>query len=379
MMPAEDAIATFDGRVWDTKDASRVRTPVLIDSGASFMGYRESLQDSATRAVDAIAAITRRFGVGAVIDAGSSFEAIYRARVVCPDLRIVMGGPTLTDEEPRSESERQIPDAAALARSVAAFACEATQLVSVRTADAALVRSVRAHTELPILLRTSRISPTDFADLPKIALVGAHHVIGLLPQGADILSAIGGLSDGDVIQRARATAESGVALLTGMLALRRSILPREAIESSHIEELIPIYPHARHLVEMRRFGGYLAGRQQLATKAGLKEPSPTQRRLIERGWQLLLTAIAAFADAGGILLPASLSPGIGIVPGFALKEEATLLSHLLSTQRVLTAVTTTAGNFFDVHPNGELTADVESVDDADLILRLRPASLLHQN
>lgn len=58
MMPAEDAIATFDGRVWDTKDASRVRTPVLIDSGASFMGYRESLQDSATRAVDAIAAIT---------------------------------------------------------------------------------------------------------------------------------------------------------------------------------------------------------------------------------------------------------------------------------------------------------------------------------
>lgn len=371
MTDARDGIATFQRGGWDKTDANEVRTPLLLDAGSSLMGYRESLQDSATRATDAIAEATLRFGVGAVVDSGSTFESIYRARAAHPELRIVAAGPTLTDEDPRSESERQITDRMALGRSLSAYSREETGVISVRTGDAAFVRSVRAQTHLPILVRTTRVVAAELSAVGNAALVGAHHVLGTTSHEGDTLSGIANLRDEEVIRRAEAVAQSGVAILTGMLALRRSILPREALETSHLEELVPVFPHARHLVEMRRFGGYLAGRQQLASKSGLREPSPAQRRIVERGWQVLRTAVSAFVEAGGTLLPASLSPGVGVVPGFALKEEATLLAHLLSTEWVLTAITTTAARFFGVSLGGELTARVDSIHDPDLILRLR--------
>ncbi|WP_314145877.1 hypothetical protein [uncultured Leifsonia sp.] len=341
-----------------------------MDSACGLSGYRESLTDSAARPTDAIGSALRRFGIGDVVDAGSPVEASYRLRAREPRLAVVLGGPILTDSAPRSEAERFIANRTAAKRTVAALRSEGAAILNVRTSNTEFLREIAAEAgELRIALRGA-VCATGLTG-SNVVLMGAHWLSGTAPARGDILASLGELDEGSVIEQARNMARRGLAVTSGLLSLRRTALPREAMDSRHLDELIPILPHTRHLIQMKQLGGYLSGRRQLAEYTGIREPSPVQRRVIERGWRVLLDAVREFVQSGGLLLPASHGPGFGIVPGFALREEVTLLAHTLeSATDAISLATGKARAFFGLETSGWVESNVKGPRDRDFILSL---------
>ena len=358
------AVRQFDGFRWASDanhDDDRLSVPTLVDSGVGLIGYRESLRTSVTASTDAIARLLLQHGVDTVVDAGSSHESRYRMAVIAPELQVIAGGPVLTDGDPGSESDRSIRDEETLCRSLDAFEVEGISIVSVRTDDADFVRSCAAHAHergQRISLRSSHLPLEEILSAGVDVLAGAHKMLSTFRRASlgstassplEMLEVTG---EREARDAARRVAEAGIAVTTGLLSLRRSCLPKEALGAPYLEDLLPIFPHARHLLEMKRAGGYIAGRRRLATNTGIKEPSPTGRRTILNNWQYLLSAVDVFRDVGGTVLPASFAPGLGVVPGYSLKEEVTLLAHVFGSIDVaLQQATGGARDFFRVEPD----------------------------
>ena len=384
-------IRWFDGFRWSTDahhDDDRLSVPTLVDSGVGLIGYRESLRASVTTSTDAIARLLLRHGVDTVVDLGSSHESRYRMAAVAPELDVIVGGPVLTNGELSSECDRTIRDEETLRRSLDAFKLEGVSIISVRTDDADFVRSCAAGAHergQRISLFSSRLPVDQILDTGVDILAGAHQMLSAFRRTSTERKASSPLemleitSESKARAAARRVAEAGIAVTTGLISLRRSCLPKEALDAPYLEDLLPIFPHSRHLLEMKRAGGYIMGRRQLATNAGIKEPSPTGRRAILDTWQYLLTAINAFREAGGRVLPASFAPGFGVVPGYSLKEEVTLLAHLFGSIDVaLQQATGGAREFFRTEfrtpPNARRLEARKSDYGLDLALKLTPAS-----
>lgn len=308
-------------------------TPTLVDGGVSLMGYRESPMDAVTSATDAIVENSIRHGVGVMLDDGSSFEALYRARHTGVGSTIIGGGPILTDLHPRTEAERQVSNASDLRRSIGSLQAEESTWLNLRTNDIDFLSTATAAAReagLKVSLRTSKISALDAAHHQAGMLIGAYHLNGMPPAGGarGILEQWAATDPAANDRSCRLIAASGMIVTSGLLTIRRSALPKEALGSPFLEELLPILPHVRYLIEMRRAGGYMAGRRQLAKHTGFQEPTASQKQLALRGWEMLTAATRTFVQHDGQLLPASHGPGLGIVPGHGIKEELTLLAHI---------------------------------------------------
>lgn len=367
-----------------TEFSSGVYTPTLVDGGLSLMGYRESLRDPATSATDAIVENSRRHGIGVLLDDGSSFEALYRARRVGAGSLVLGGGPILTDLRPRTEAERQISSVADLQRSVQSLQVEESSWLNLRTDSIDFLSqavTIAHSANLKVSLRTSRISPIESAQNMTDMLIGAHHLNGRLPVGGalGILQQWAGIDDAAVDRLCRGIASSGMVVTSGLLAIRRAAFPREATGTPFLEELLPVLPHVRYIIEMRRAGGYLAGRRQMAKHTGFQEPTASQKQQALKGWDALTAATCAFVHSGGRLLPASHGPGLGVVPGHGIKEELTLLAHIYGDPVLaLRQGTGLARYYLGVRPwsleravaeSDLLHADVD-ISDPDIALRL---------
>jgi hypothetical protein len=359
-----------------------VLTPALVDGATSFMGYRESAQDTPARATDAVVASLTRHGIGLVRDDGSTYEALYRARVRAPGL-VVLGGPILTEQTPRHESERQASSADDVRRSVAAAAVEGSTWITVRTDSgdflAGVVECAREH-GIRVAVRTQGLGATE-AGRAGAALVTGVAGLSPVPRGgsaADLLTGWAEASPTASRDHARAIAGEGIAISSGLIALRREAFVKEALAAPLLEELIPVFPHTQYLLEMRRSGGYLMGKRQLARHAGLVEPTARQRTTMLLGWDRMLSALADFAGAGGTVLPASHAPRLAVVPGLALKEELTLLGVVLGTESALRLAVGAARRFLGAGtdaPWGAVGAPMPVLVADDSRERLAPVQL----
>ncbi|MDO4718840.1 MAG: hypothetical protein Q4B08_14925, partial [Propionibacteriaceae bacterium] len=117
----------------------------------------------------------------------------------------------------------------------------------------------------------------------------------------------------------------GVFLTTELLAAYRSVFVRESLDVPFLELNEPILPHVRWLLQMRRAGGYAAGRAALREYAGLAEPTKSEAAAARRGWSRLVSLAVDLLSSSTTLKLASSSPKLAMLPGFGLKEELVLL------------------------------------------------------
>ena len=343
--------AVFDGRRWVSAHPTGTHwvTPPLVDAGCGIAGYRENLLAPLLRAPRAIGALLQQSGLGTVRVSASSWAEHWNFRAACAasgvHVQVLGGGPYLVDEEPTSERQRWVRTEADLASAVSLVVAEGVGWLAVQTTDPGFARRA-AHAArergLRVALRGSSaagatLRPGDlYAGLPPLVRRTMHDT------PMQVITAWAG-ADGD---RAAATAaallDRGVLVTTELLNLRRTVFVRESLNTPFLEENEPILPHVRWLLQMRRGTGYLGGRSALAEHAGLREPTRAEARVAEEGWQRLVGVAVSLGGHPG-LLPASTSPQLTQLPGFALKEELTLLlEHGVDLENLLARATCTA-------------------------------------
>ncbi len=308
-------------------------TTDAVDASAGIGGYRLSQTDPLDRAPLKILELWAANGLTGVRIDSSSWEELAMLRELArrragdgqPLPRIAGGGPVLVDTVPTSDREYWIGDGQSVRAALDTALAHGVGWVGVRlqSPDRAqsLIRAAHAAG-----LRISYRGPWEGAGN---LTVGDH-----LPAVAEILRDPGEsplrilhrwAQDPGVGEARLAWAHmAGLSVGSELLALRRSIFLREALEAPFLEELEAILPHAAHLRDMKRPGGYLAGKRMLRQHTGLAEPSRNDAALAEDGWARLLVAIGSVPDP---MVPATRAPQLTSLPGYAWHEECALLMH----------------------------------------------------
>ncbi|NOJ58895.1 hypothetical protein [Arthrobacter sp. 260] len=308
-------------------------TPLAIDASVGIGGYRNSLTDPLERATVAILGFWAEHGLTGVRIESSTWEelALLRALVARRDPgerplpRITGGGPTLVDASPRSERDYWVGDPASIAAAVDTAVAHHTGWVNVRVSSTAAAHDIltAAHARgQRVCYRgpwhgTEDLLPGDH--IPSVADLlreGDEGAVGILHRWADDASP--GVGRGQELH------DRGVTVGTELLALRRSVFLREALEAPFLEELEPVLPHAAYVRQMKRPGGYLVGKRQLRQHAGLIEPTRDDAVRAEDGWANLLTTVGQLP---GPLIPATRSPQLTSLPGYSWREECSILRH----------------------------------------------------
>lgn len=299
----------------------------LIDASCAVTGYRESVQDDLMAGPRAVDELLRRHGVVAIREPGSGFDAVYRFRAAGGDgVSVVGGGPRLVDGDPRLDGDRPVRTDAEVRATLDALAAEGADWVSLRGSGEFLDRT--AATARRRGMRVAARGPTalEAAERGHIDLV--EGVVSLAPTAATPVEALQELSLADpaaLSRRLANVAAAGAALTTELVALRRAAFVKESIAAPYLDDVVPILPHARYLIQMRQAGGYLAGRRALARHSGLVQPSSSEAAAAREGWARLTEVVAAGIDRGVDVLPASRAPQLSVVPGYGLLEEVALL------------------------------------------------------
>lgn len=308
-------------------------TTDAVDASAGIGGYRLAQTDPLDRAPSKILKLWAANGLTGVRIDSSSWEELAMLRELARRRagdghtvpRIAGGGPVLVDTVPTSEREYWIGDGQSIRAALDTALAQGVGWVGVRLQSLDRAQSMigAAHAAG---LRISYRGPWEGVGNLR---VGDH-----LPAVAEVLRDPGEsplrilhrwAQDTGVGEERLAWAHAtGLSVGSELLALRRSVFLREALEAPFLEELEAILPHAAHLRDMKRPGGYLAGKRMLRQHTGLTEPSRNDASLAEDGWARLLVAVGAVPDP---LVPATRAPQLTSLPGYAWHEECALLMH----------------------------------------------------
>lgn len=300
----------------------------LRDAAVGIAGYRSSRTDPLAGPTAAVLDLLARYGVTAArIDSRTWEElALMRAlhREHAPTTALHGGGPVLIDRAPRLERELWVTRRDDIDVAVATAEHQRVTWLPVGIADPDLA----AHAVETAHRAGLRVSAEGIGDVPGL---GPDDHVGAMP---DVLRRIDDTpltllqrwaeAADDGIRLLRGAVDAGATVGSGLLALRRAVFVREALDAPFLDELEPILPHASHLRELKRPGGYLVAKRQLRQHAGLREPTRAEAERAEAGWRNLLSAAATVADA---VVPASRAPQFTSVPGYALHEELAVLTH----------------------------------------------------
>lgn len=325
----------FDGQRFHqaTGDGWTV-TEALVDAGAGVGGYRESLNEPLLRAARAILRLLTESGVGGVRVGSSSWaeQAHFRALLsqagpTAPAL--TGGGPVLTDSEPASDRERWITGEGELVRALEVADLEGAGWVAVQAEDpafaAAAVRAAHAR-GLRVALRGPVTTAAELAEGDLFTGVANLLRRRTTDRGLAVLSAWAAEPLDVPLRHATGLAERGVGLTSELLSLHRGVFLREALQAPFLEENVPILPHVRWVMQMRRGTGYVAGRSALRDHTGLAEPTRAEAKQAAEGWQRLTEAVGRLHADGVRILPASTAPQLTLLPGLGLKEELVTLA-----------------------------------------------------
>ncbi|GAA2173176.1 hypothetical protein GCM10009784_06500 [Arthrobacter parietis] len=307
--------------------------PIAIDASVGIGGYRNSLMDPLDRATSAILRFWAEHELTGVRIESSTWEelALLRGLLLTrgteeqPLPQITGGGPTLVDTTPRSERDYWVGDSRSIAAAVETAVAHHTGWVNVRAQGTSVSRKIieAAHArDLRVCYRGPWGGTDDLRSgdhIPSVADLireGIEGPVEILHRWADA----GSLG----VDRARLIDARGVSVGTELLALRRSVFLREALEAPFLEELEPVLPHAAYIRQMKRPGGYLVGKRQLRQHAGLIEPTRDDAARAEDGWANLLLTVGQVPEP---LIPATRSPQLTLLPGYSWREECSILRH----------------------------------------------------
>lgn len=307
----------------------------LVDASVTVTGYRESSLDSPDLAQQSLAALWAEVGVVGVRDAGSSVTANIRQREYCRATHVHGTGLVLVEGTPLGDGDVVLTESALDAALGIASAIEpsAPSLIFKPESTAWLEHwAARARSKHPGV----KISARGAAAVHS-AVTAQLHLVDSFPWLAisapsqwtpvEVLQEWARVDERTVDQRVAEFIANNIAVTTEFLALRRSVFIKEALTAAHLDRVEPILPHAKHVADMRRAGGYLSGRRSLAKFAGIEQPKSQQLVEAEDGWQRMMSAATRAVRAGLKLLPASRSPLLTSCPGYSLLEELALLVH----------------------------------------------------
>jgi hypothetical protein len=289
-----------------------------------------SRADSFIRATDTVIELLVRSDIAAARIELSSWEELAVARGLirrrldegraAPSL--FGGGPVLVDREPRNEREYWAANADDVRAAIDTTRAHSVGWLAVafENTDAAVHAIELAH-EAGL-----RVAYSGVPGAVEALTLGDHIVDlpGLLRKAGDSpLQLLQRWASADCQNILAPLEGQGVTVGSGLLALRRAVFVREALDAPFLEELVPILPHTEHVREMKRPGGYLAAKRKLRENTGLTEPSRMQAAPAEEGWKKLLATAATVSR----IVPASRAPQFTSVPGYAWYEECAVLSH----------------------------------------------------
>ncbi|MGO2855807.1 MAG: hypothetical protein ACTIL6_10250 [Brevibacterium aurantiacum] len=355
--------------------------PSLVDCSIGLGGYRERMTDSVSDAPTAIIESLGRHGIGAVHSTSATWEEYWTFLQLARENggpSISGGGAALTDESPASHRLRWVTSLDDIKRAVATSRTEGFGWVTVQSSSTDFISAVAAESQrngVRMALRgpghcAKHLSPGDvFLGFIHLLSTSAfdHPVDALLEWATEEATE-------HAIAVARELGENGVGVTTELVSHRRAVFIREGLKTPFLETLEPILPHTRHIREMNRPGGYLAGKHELKRATGLSEPNRLTSKRAQISWGKVLEACEA-THRELTLLPGTRSPQITTVPGYSLKEELSLLAHLgCPLDYVLDAATTRARTFFDIPDDSShrLSAETnESEDPTTYLLSLR--------
>lgn len=395
---SENLTASNEQSPWPRPGAFQISG--LVDSGCKIVGYRESLLQDVNEAPRHIGRLLAAFGVAAVRDEGSGMDAVYRfARSSPSPSAVIGGGPLLVEGEARMEGHRPLKTEEDIRRTLDSLEAEGVRWLSVQpeTVDfLAAVHALARERDMKVAARGGVAvegALRGFVDLLEGAALLATGSAGLRGDGGDgrahgqpgrgrgggsggagdgrahghgrvrqndgnreracgpidVLSAISDSNSAEVRDRLHELAEMGVACASGLLALRRAVFVKESLAAPFLDELPPIVPHTRYLLEMRRAGGYLMGKRSLEHYSGLREPRANEKQRVLDGWERLLEIVSEAHDLGMLILPASRSPQMAVVPGYSLFEEMAVLVHGgIPAEEVLMNASDRARNFYGI-------------------------------
>lgn len=314
----------------------------LVDASCGLAGYRESAVDPVERGPKAIADLLSENGVRAVRSTSDNWASRARFRRLAPGIAVVGGSPVLVDGACRDEADYPVSDHSELTAVLDAHAALGMSWISVRPSEPGFLRNVVAEARargLRVSARGPVAAGSTIVDIiDSFAAIGPALVDGARTTWAavEILGAWAVIAPGALAEHLRRVGDQGVAVSTELLALRRAVFVKESLEAPYLERLTPITPHTGYLIEMRRGGGYLAGRRALARHSGATQPSRAQIKTAEAGWRRLVEGVLVAQEEGVLLLPGSRAPQLTVVPGYGLLEELALLVDLgLPAQEVL--------------------------------------------
>lgn len=311
--------------------------PALVDASVRFRGYRESLTETPFGAAAHIDDLHRRYGIGACKESGNSWEALRHALDVLGVTGMAPSGPVLVDGEPEHEVERPIVGSDGAVRAIDSLVCEGARWTMVGSSlRPGQVRDVAAAASRRAVRLAGRVGATDLEGLLDAGVEVVHGAATLVSTirtsgGAPSDTALAWADvDPDVLAERVGAVFVGhdAVLVPEYVATRRRVLLEEAIDAFALDELVPILPAARYLIEMRRAGGKTIGRQQMSNHAGMTALKRRDRARARDGLDRLGGFVAALSRGGVRLWPGSASPSVGVVPGAGLWEELAALASV---------------------------------------------------
>lgn len=348
--------------------------PGLIDGAVRLRGYREAATDLPFAAIDRIAGLLARYGVAGIKESGNSREALAYALDMIDMTGVAASGPVLTSTVPVHEVEHPVTTPARARAAVESIGRDGGDWIMLGAGlapdGARAACEAAAQLGLPVAAVPGATSVVELAGLGVRCLHGAHHLLSHLePWDGDLPPAQVALRWAKV-PKDRLEEEimptlldRDVTLAPELVSFRRMVLIREAIEAPGLEDLVGIFPATRWLLEMRRAGGFTLGRRQLAGATGLTDLGRHERRQAEQGLDRLTGFVRAAVAAGVPLVPASRTPGFGMVPGLGLMEELSLtaLDLGLGIEGALRAATSGAADKIGLTELGRLGPGSPSV------------------
>lgn len=335
---------TFSGQsatrqaFWDVasvghaEEGKQFFVPFLTDMSCGIAGYREGVMDSILRAPSAILMLLEDQGVGEVWVPAASWAEMWRWQAISRDVPIApevfAGGPILVDVEPTSDRQRWIRDRSDLSSALGIIEREGCGWVILQSDDIDFAQMVSRDAKsmgLRVGLRGSMEAATVLMDGDLYCGFPNINRSSLNQSLTDLMMSWSQDSLNETLNAARAMLSRGVMISTELITLHRTVFVKESLDTPFLEFNEPILPHVRWLIQMRRAGGFAAGKSALFEYSGLREPSRSQVPLLKNGWDRLVEcAVTLFLEFEG-LRPGSGAPQLAVIPGRGLREELALL------------------------------------------------------
>lgn len=300
----------------------------------SCRGYRESLASRPWSMIPQIMTLARRFGVIEFVDPGNNWEALRYAidQLGCAGLEVA--GPVLTEVEPCHEIERVVTDEEGVERAIRVAVIEGASWIMIGSHVSArvakMICSAARDAGLRVGARPGTITGVELAELGVDTVYGG---VSAVARAGDTDLSVAEFAmqwaDREPEREAQvvgsALVDANVALVTEYIASRRGLLLEEAINARLLEELVPVLPATRYLIEMRKAGGQRIGRRAMAEHGAMPNLGRRDRARVSEGLARIGACLAALQRGGVRVVPGSGSPGLGVVPGVGLWEELSAL------------------------------------------------------